>query len=143
MDEKHLEHHGVLGMKWGVHKARKAASVGDKAMAKELYSKAFTKASQKAAKNEKRVYKRNQKAAKQRVKTDRRLARPSFTDFGIAKERRVIKKAARMNTRARRAEKAAYKWEKRMGKTFSEVRKSDLSNDAINAGRKYVHMLKI
>lgn len=143
MDEKYLEHHGVLGMKWGVRKARKAANAGDKALAKELYSKAFTKAANKAAKTEKKAYKRNQKASKQRSKSDRRLARPSFTDFGIAKERRVIKKAARMNTKARRADKAAYKWEKRMGKAFSEVKKSDLTNDAINAGRKYVYMLKV
>ena len=95
------------------------------------------------AQNEKRVYKKTQKAAKWRVKADKRLARSSFNGSGMEKERKVIKKAARTANRARKAEKIAHKWEKRMGKTFSEVRKSDLDIEAINAGRKYVHMLKI
>lgn len=139
--DNELKHYGVLGMKWGIRRATGAASKGDSDRAKQRYSKTFAKASKEAAKRERKVYKTEQKAAKQREKTDKRLARPSFTDFGIAKERRMLKKAAKTANKARKAQKASVKWEKKMSKTFSEVSIKDVNRESLDAGRKYAYML--
>ena len=57
-----LLHYGVLGMKWGVHRARKAAQSGDSTKSKAIASKHYAKAEAKLNKYDARYNKQAAKA---------------------------------------------------------------------------------
>lgn len=62
--DEDIEHHGVLGMHWGVHKARRYERSGDSQRAKEQYRKTYSKATSALRKDESKITKRMNKATK-------------------------------------------------------------------------------
>lgn len=126
MPDQELKHYGVKGMKWGVRKNP---------------SKTYARASREADKRKANVVKYQQKATKQRLKTNKRLARVSLTDLGRDKERRMLKRLAKAESKAYKAQKKSQRFEKSMRKTFANVKVSDISKEDLEVGRAYVYML--
>lgn len=62
--DEDVEHHGVIGMHWGVRKARRYERKGDSQRAKEQYKKTYSKASATLRKDENKITKRMNKATK-------------------------------------------------------------------------------
>ena len=126
MCENELYHYGVRGMKWGVQKNP---------------SKAYAKSSKKADMLKKKAASLEEKSNKYHEKTVKRMARPSFTDFGVAKERRMAKKDARFEVKAKRAKAESSKFERRMRENFKDVSVNDISKEDLSIGREYIDML--
>lgn len=118
--------------------SKKSAKLGDPS---KHYSKAFTKSTKELNKRKAKAHKTSQKATKQRIKTNKRLARTSLTDLGRDKERRMMKRAAKAETKAYKAEKRLNKFEKAMKKEFANVSVKDIDQESLDLGREYVYML--
>lgn len=138
-----LKHYGVLGMKWGVHRARNAAVSGNSDRAKSLYSKHYAKASKKIDKLNKKSVKQNLKAAKLSKKAFKLENKAyKYDDMNSwDKSRRKTEKANKKKLKSAKKAKKAFKWTKKMERTFSDVRISDISQESINKGKKYTYML--
>lgn len=124
--ENELKHYGVLGMKWGV---------------RHNPSKTYAKSSKHADRLKDKAAAADLKSANYHAKTVKRMARPSFTDFGVAKERRMQKKDARLEVEARKANAKVVKFERDMRSTLKNVSIKDISKEDIDSGRAYVDML--
>lgn len=125
MEEKDLKHYGVLGMKWGVRRNS---------------SKAFAKASGKANKLDKKAVKLNYKSAKlQKKALNKEHAATNEKQFQKARD--IQFKANKLNLKSAKLQKKSAKWVKRMENNFSNVKVSDISQEHLDAGKKYAYML--
>lgn len=124
--DNELYHYGVKGMKWGIRKDP---------------ARAFEKATTYADKLKNRAAAADLKSSNYHAKTVKRMARPSFTDFGVAKERRMQKKDARLEVKAKRANNKAAKFERDMRETFKDVHIKSIPKSTIDKGKAYVDML--
>lgn len=120
-----LQHYGVLGMKWGVR--RNASS-------------AFTKATKKAKKLEKRATNINLKSAKMSKKALKKET-GARSEKQYQKARKMQFKANKLNLKSAKLKKKGMKWEKAMSKAFSEVKVGDISPEALDIGKRYCYML--
>lgn len=110
-DNNYLAHYGVLGMKWGVRKNPQ---------------RAYTKASKKYDKLEKKA----NKSLDQAGKYNRRRTRYSLGNIGNYNEAR----AKRSWDKAYRRTKKAAKWMKAMKKEFAKQDVVSLDQDLVNRG---------
>lgn len=121
-----LQHYGVIGMKWGVRRGNA--------------SRAFAKSSNKAQKLHKKSIKKNLKSAKLQKKAFKKESRAT-TEKQYRKARKKQFKATKLNLKSAKLQKKAMKWEKRMSKEFANVKVSDISQQDLEIGKKYVYML--
>lgn len=135
-----LQHYGVLGMKWGVRRARKAAESGNSDKARELYSKHYAKASAKVNKLNKKAADKNLKAAKLQKKALTKETKAT-NEKQFQKARQQLFKANTQKLKSAKLEKKAMKFEKKMEKTFGGVKLSDVSRESVASGKKYAYML--
>lgn len=137
-------HYGVLGMKWGIRKDP---------------SKAFRKASKKAnrldAKQQRlgtKSTKANWKASKANHKLEQdidRRANGSALAKGDDGHDRLSKNAKAKSTKAdnirlkyNTARLKSQKWESKMEKAFANVNVSDISDEDLEYGKRYMYILK-
>jgi hypothetical protein len=122
--EDELEHYGVLGMKWGVHRATKK------------YSTATTKAERKKASDKLSTHmeKASKKLNKYDRKTTKKLNKAIRKRYGLLGNNRKYEKAKA------KAERTAYKgdkWYKNMEKTFSKQKVVNISDKDKATGEKF------
>lgn len=141
MQESELRHYGVKGMKWGLRRNP---------------SKAFVKASRKAKGYEESIGLRDKwineastEAAKRTVKLAKEQKRAKKGKANYKKIEQLTREKAdfEYNVATWKYAKTYAKvgqdaWTREMSKAFSNVRASDLSPEALEAGRDYVYMLR-
>ena len=120
-----LKHYGVLGMKWGVHRATKQ------------YSAATTKAERTKAADKLNTHmgKASKKLNKYYTKTNKKLDKAIRKRYGFFGNRRKYTKAKS------KAERTAYKgdkWYKNMTKTFSKQTIASISDKDRRVGEEFV-----
>lgn len=131
-----LLHYGVLGMKWGVHRARKAGQSGNPSKAKAIANKHYAKAETKLNKYDSKYDKQAAKAKKQIVKAESYKYGP----FGghQKKYQKAKSKADRSYYKATKQMKRGIKWYNKMEKHFASTRVHELSTSTIDTGRKFI-----
>lgn len=116
--QNELYHYGVLGMKWGVHKARKFASSGDAEKRNAVVAKIDTKATRKLQKLNAKYEKRQAKADRMYDKAERKSS--SFLASKRSAEK-AFKKASKYQFKANKAAVRGKKWYDRMTKEYRKA----------------------
>ena len=135
-----LMHYGVLGMKWGVRRARRASNSGNTEKANKIYSKTFAKSSKTIDKAHKKAVKKNLKSAKLQKKALKKEAKAT-SEAQYNKARKTQFKANKRRLKSAKLEKKAMKFEKKMSKVFADVSVKDIDKETLEIGKKYVYML--
>ena len=124
--EDYLEHHGVLGMKWGVKHAS------------HMYSKATTSEGKVAAatKMQKEYSKDSKKLNKLTKKANKALTKAVKAKYGLfGSQEKYDKKKLKADKKAYKAQK----WYSSMSNTFSQQSLVSISDKDKAAGEKYLN----
>lgn len=113
-----LYHYGVIGMKWGVHKARKFAASGNTEGFKTVAYKLDTKATRKLGKLNARYDKQQAKADRKYAQAERK-ASSLFTSKKSAQK--AFEKASKYQFKANKAAAKGKKWYDRMLKEYKRA----------------------
>ncbi len=113
-----LYHYGVLGMKWGTHKARKYSASGDTEKFKAVTYKLDTKATRK-------LNRINAKYEKKQAKADRKFekAERKANSFLTSKRsaQKAFEKASKYQFKANKAAARGKKWYDQMVKQYKKA----------------------
>ncbi len=113
-----LEHYGVIGMKWGLRKAKPSSQ-----------SRAFRKSAKKALKLENRSNKIAVKGAKLVLK-------------GVTKKKHdVYMKGLSLQLKSVKLQKKADRWEKLMRENFKDVSIDNIDEKSLKQGKAFIYML--
>ena len=113
-----LEHYGVIGMKWGLRKAKPSSQ-----------SRAFRKSAKKALKLENRSNKTAVKGAKLVLK-------------GVTKKKHdVYMKGLSLQLKSVKLQKKADRWEKLMRENFKDVSIDNIDEKSLKQGKAFIYML--
>lgn len=136
-----LQHYGVVGMKWGVRRARKSFyKRGDKEKADKIYTKTFSKAVNKANKLNRKATDKNLKAAKLQKKALKKETKAT-NDKQYQKARKTQFKANKLNLQSAKLQKKSAKWERKMEEHLSTIKLSEVNKKTLDEGKKYAYML--
>lgn len=128
--EESIEHYGVLGMKWGIHKDPQ---------------RAYERANQKLSKLDKKVVRADQKVAKAQMRSVSKQARAnSALLFKKSKSRsaaKAIRKANQAHLKVQKKAAKAERWYKAMENVFRNVDVSALKTNSnyTELGKKYAN----
>ena len=134
-----LYHYGVLGMKWGVHRARKLAAAGHTEKAKAKLDATYAKSAKKLAKIDRKIEKYQAKSVKYRQKADRN----AYGWFGSQKKaQRQAFKADRQQFKANKKAAKGLKHIQKMQQVYKDTSLKHISKEHEAAGRRYEQMLR-
>lgn len=139
MNEFELVHYGVLGMKWGVRRANRAASANKKLSRKAVrYDLKSAKLMKKSGKLQKKAAKLQKKALKA---TDADTVRKLETKANkkMRRSSRALMKSGRLAKKAAKARKTILANEKYIAKMNKKL--SAISPQTTSAGKTYVDKL--
>lgn len=125
---EYLKHYGVIGMKWGIRRGR----------ASKTYAKASKKANKLYAKTERLKRKSDKHMAK-----GMKYAEKYVTSIGYGMSKDSMQKAMKFHRKSEKYRRKADRWVKKMEKSFSGIKYSDISKEDISVGKKYVYMLDL
>lgn len=135
-----LFHFGVLGMKWGVRRARKLQAKGRIDKANKVLNRTAIKANKKLYKLDRKIDKRQSKAIKYRQKADKYI----YGLFGNQKKAAKYGfKASRKQFKANRKAQKALKWLDNMDKSFKNTSVNKINPDVKRLRKKYENMMKM
>lgn len=120
-----LMHYGVLGMKWGV---------------RQNPSKQYGKSSTKLNKMKRKVASKGVKSAKLREKAYKQELKAT-NEKQYQKARKKKFKAAKIDKKLAKKNRKITKYQQKMGKAFSGVKMSDISEKDLKRGSEYLYML--
>lgn len=128
-EQDQLEHYGVLGMKWGVHKNPQKAVT--------LANKKLKKLDEKVKKSDKKASRKVEKAFESNAKAESAILFRGIKNFKASGRSR---KASKVIAKVQANKLKARKWAQSMDKVFSKVKVSNVDKEAVEIGKKYVNM---
>lgn len=145
MRNDELMHYGVLGMKWGVKRARRAAEKGNTDKAIRLYLKTYKKSSRSIDKVHSKSVKTNLESAKLQKKALKQAndAISKGNNYKYQQARKKELKAATIRSKSAKQENKAMKLEKKMEKTFGDVLLKDVNKRTLVVGKEYIDMYTV
>ena len=137
-NQDELYHYGVIGMKWGVRKARNASQKGDQKRSAEILKDVKVRSEQKLAKYETTYQKRQRKADRKFRKAERKANTLFSTNWG---RKRSFKKAGKAQYKANRVAYKGKRWYERMNKTFKKAN-IKMSKQSIKTGEEFIRIVR-
>lgn len=137
-EQNELYHFGVIGMKWGVHKARKFAASGQTEKREATLSKIDAKATKKLQKINTRYEKRQARADRKFDKAERKSN--SFLSSERS-ARKAFRKASKEQFRANKIALKGKKWYERMIKEYKKAGIS-MSKENQEIGKELVRQIR-
>lgn len=128
-ESEYIEHYGVLGMKWGVHKnPQKVIELANKKM--RTLDKKVKDADTKASKKVEKAFESNAKAESAIL----------FKGIKRFKASGRSRKASKALAKVQANKLKARKWAQSMDKVFSKAKVSNIDKEATEIGKKYANM---
>ena len=131
-----INQYGVLGMKWGVRKARYTDVANRSARQLTRFDSARKKRKAKAAKLHAKADKASYKAAKRmnRATSEKKMQKARKMEF---KAKKIQAKASKMDSQAARIDRKATRFTNKVNKSLGVINVKDLDPAYVSAGRRY------
>ena len=134
-----LYHHGVIGMKWGVHKANKLTASGKTDAGRKKLQSTYDKSTKKLQKLDRKIEKYQAKSVKLRQKADRNR----YGWFGSQKKANKLSfKADRQQFKANKKAEKGLKHINQMKNAYKNTSLKSLDKSITDRGKRYEQMLR-